>query len=173
MDQIAKLCAKDEIQDCLKRYARGVDRKDWDLLRSVFHDGARDAHGEFNGNSEEFIEWVSARHATVPFSMHYLLNCLIEFTSDEDAAVETYFWAIQRRETKSDAGEVIGTDLEVFGRYIDHFAKRNGEWRIANRKVAYDSTSTSPSTNHLRKLVGVLGSRDLQDPIYEHRVAAE
>lgn len=168
MEPLDKLIARSEIEDCMKRYARGVDRRDWDLVRHCFHPEARDLHGEFDGGPEEFIAWVKDRHKSVPFSMHYLLNCLIEFEAEDEACVETYFWAIQRREAP---GEPM--DFEVFGRYIDLFVRRNGTWRIADRKVAYDSTRQTPSTAHLRQLVGVLGRRDGGDPVYRTASAAE
>lgn len=173
MNSLDQLVAKSEIEDCLKRYARGVDRRDWPMVRDCFHEGARDHHGEFHGTGEQFIEWVRARHSDVPFSMHYLLNCLIEFLSDTSAVVETYFWAIQRRESRDDSGTVTGTDYEVFGRYVDRFEKRNGVWRVAERQVAYDSTRQTPSTNHLRKMAGVLGRRDRNDPVFGLLHAAE
>lgn len=169
MDPLSKLIARSEIEDCLKRYARGVDRKDWAMVRECFHPDAIDHHGEFQGTREQFIKWVDARHADVPFSMHYLLNCLIEFLSGKHATVETYFWALQRRE----ADAKHGTDHEVFGRYVDQFELRDGTWRIADRKVAYDSTRQWPSTNHLRALNGVIGRRDGLDPVFGVRDAAE
>ena len=164
---------KAEIEDCMRYYAGGVDRRDWDLVRTCFHDDAIDHHGEFRGGPDAFIDWVSKRHAAVPFSMHYLLNCLVEFDSDTVASVETYFWAIQRREAKEADGTLVGTDIEVFGRYIDRFECRDGAWRVAARKVAYDSTRQLASTNHLRQLVGVLGRRDRDDPIFRALEAAE
>ncbi len=173
MDRLEMLLAKSEIEDCLKRYARGVDRRDWAAVRTCFHPDALDHHGEFRGNRDEFIAWVRERHAKIPFSMHYLLNCLIEFRADGSAAVETYFWAIQRRETRDESGQLQGTDFEVFGRYVDHFEKRDGAWRVADRKVAYDSTRQSMSSNHLRKMLGVLGRRDRTDPVYGITTADE
>lgn len=173
MDRLEQLIAKSEIEDCMKHYARGVDRRDWALVRACFHDDAIDHHGEFLGNADEFVEWVRDRHAGVPFAMHYLLNCLIELTSNRTAVVETYFWAIHRRETRGEDGEMRGTDFEVFGRYVDQFEKREGSWRIAERKVAYDSTRQAPSSNHLRRMVGILGSRDRSDPIFDMLQAAE
>lgn len=166
VDGLAKLIAKSEIQDCLNRYARSVDRRDWDMLRGCFHRDSMDHHGEFHGNGEQFIDWVSARHKDVPFSMHYLMNCTVDFESDTVAGVETYFWAIQRRDRTSPDGSVSGTDHEVFGRYIDRFERRDTVWRIADRKVAYDSTRQTSSTHHLRKMVGVLGRRDRRDPVF-------
>ena len=41
-------------------------------------------------------------------------------------------------------------------------------WKVARRKVVYDSTGSHPSTSHLRKLVGVLGRRDKSDPVYDN-----
>jgi 3-phenylpropionate/cinnamic acid dioxygenase small subunit len=173
VDRLDILFARAEIEDCLLRYARCIDRRDWAALGDCFHEDAIDRHGEFHGTAEEFVAWVSDRHATVPFSMHFLGNCLIEFRNEDVAAVETYFVAIQRRERTAADGAVEGTDFEVFGRYVDRFERRNGAWKMAARQVVYDSTSTRPSTNHLRKLVGVIGRRDRGDPVFERAQAAE
>jgi 3-phenylpropionate/cinnamic acid dioxygenase small subunit len=173
VDSLNRLIAKSDIEDCLKRYARGVDRRDWALVKACFFADAQDHHGEFLGDREQFVEWVRDRHAQVPFSMHYLQNCLVEFITDSSAAVETYFWALQRRELTDENGAVTGTDIEVFGRYLDIFEKRDNDWRIADRKVAYDSTRQMPSTNKIRKLVGVLGCRNGNDPVYRRNQAAE
>lgn len=166
MDALTRLMAKSDIEDVLLRYARAVDRKDWPALADVFHADAHDEHGEFSGGPAAFVEWVSRRHATIPFAMHIMANCLIEFVDDATAAVETYFVAIQRREKVSASGDVEGTDFEVLGRYCDRFEKRDGAWRVARRTVVYDGTRTQPSTHHLRKLVGVMGRRDQSDPVY-------
>lgn len=162
--------ARAEIEDIMCRYARAVDRRDWQALGECFHPDATDMHGDFHGSPQEFVEWVAKRHAEIPFSMHFLGNCLVEFIDDQSAAVETYFVAIQRRETgegKNGAGSP-GTDYEVFGRYCDLFERREGAWRVASRKVVYDSTRTQPSTNHLRNLVGVIGRRDGDDPVFRN-----
>lgn len=169
MDRIERLVARAEIEDNYCRYARAVDRRDWEALRDCFHPDAVDEHGDYHGGPDGFIDWVKARHTPVPFSMHYLLNCLVEFLDDHTAAAETYFWAIQRRETAAADGSITGTDIEVFGRYVDRFEKRaDGIWRVAARRVVYDSTRTQPSTSHLRKLAGVLGRRDRDDPVYRN-----
>ncbi len=168
MDKLSRLIAKSDIEEVLFRYARAVDRRDWEALRDVFHPDAIDVHGEFSGGPDAFIDWVKARHDAVPFSLHFLGNCLIEFLDDDTAAVETYFIAMQRRAPSAvEAGApAIGTDHEVFGRYCDRFERRDGRWRVAHRQVAYDSTRNQPSSDHLRKLVGVIGKRDRTDPVY-------
>lgn len=172
MNAIEELLAKTEIAENLFRYARGVDRRDWPAVRAGYHDDATDQHGEFTGSADEFITWVSARHADIPFSMHFIGNSLVEFHSDRVAAVETYFIAFQRRET---AGAGSGTEHQVYGRYIDRFEKRADDvWRVARRVVAYDSTSQIASTSHLRKPAGTPGRRDQDDAVYANlRSAAE
>lgn len=165
MDKLEELAARTEISDALFRYARAVDRRDWQSLHDCFHADAVDHHGEFVGGPSEFIDWVSARHAEIPFAMHFLGNCLIEFLSDDAAAVETYFVAIQRRED-SDANGTGGTDFEVFGRYVDRFELRGSGWKIASRKVVYDATRTQPSSDHLRERIGVQGTRNRTDPVF-------
>lgn len=170
MDKLSELTAHKEIEEQLLRYARGVDRRDWDAVRATYHPDATDWHGEYRGDVDGFIDWVAKRHGTVPFSMHFLGNCLIEMIDDVTAAVETYFVAIQRREAPPEGlphAAPVGTDIEVFGRYCDRFEKRNNCWKVAERQVVYDSTRTAASSNHLRKSVGALGKRDFTDPVYK------
>jgi hypothetical protein len=45
-----------EIRDCMMRYARGMDRRDRELLRSAYHDGAVDDHVGFVGEVDDFID---------------------------------------------------------------------------------------------------------------------
>lgn len=173
MDRLEQLIARDEIHQNMCRYARGVDRRDWPAVRECYHDDAVDEHGEFHGTADGFIEWVAARHAPIPFSMHFLGQSLVEFLDDRSAAVETYFIAFQRRETANADGSVDGTLMEVFGRYVDRFEKRgDGVWRVAARRVVYDSTRTQPTTHHLRSLKGSFGQRDRGDPVYQNRPEA-
>jgi len=44
-DALQRLVDKDQIRDLMSRYARGVDRGDWDLVRDTYHTDATDDHG--------------------------------------------------------------------------------------------------------------------------------
>ena len=164
MDRLSRLEARASISDLLCAYARAVDRRDWQALRDYFHPDAIDEHGEFTGTVEEFIVWVSKRHAEIPSSSHFLGNCLIEFIGDTTARVETYFIAIQRKPAPSGAGGEIDTD--VIGRYLDRFECRDGMWKIAKRVVLYDGSRQVPSSFRPRTSPGALGKRDASDPVY-------
>ena len=50
------LIAKQEITDVVYRYARGIDRLDFELVKSCYHPDAYDDHGAFKGSVDEFVE---------------------------------------------------------------------------------------------------------------------
>ena len=39
-------------------YCRGVDRRDWELVRSCYHRDAVDHHGPYSGGIDGFIAWA-------------------------------------------------------------------------------------------------------------------
>lgn len=168
MDKLAELVARSDIHDALLRYARGVDRKDWDAVRATYHVDAHDEHGTFSGTVDEFIEWVDARHKTIPFSSHFLSNSLIEFKDEDTAFVETYFIAM-RRMPKGSANGAQGTaeiDAEVIGRYLDRFERRDGQWKVARRRVVYDSSRSVASSHVPPADKRLLGARNKDDLVF-------
>jgi SnoaL-like protein len=128
---VAQLRDRLEIEAVLARYFRGVDRKDFELLRSTYHDDAEDYHGLYNGDVEGLIESLRSRHETVEQSMHFLGNPTIELDGDR-AFGETYAVVMQRLSGEPPRRITIGC------RYIDRFERRDGEWRIAKHVVAYE-----------------------------------
>lgn len=132
-----------EIQDVLYRYARGVDRRDWALVRAAYHPDAHDDHGGYKGGVDGLIEWLVKRFADVVNSTHVIGNCLVEFASDDDARVETYFVSSRLRAAEHhECGAKDGEDAmcrQSWGRYLDQFERRDGAWRIARRAVVVDA----------------------------------
>ena len=66
-----RLLDKSEIYDSICRYARGIDRGDWDLVRSTYHPDADDDHVEYKGGIDGLIEWLDKRFAGIDNSMHF------------------------------------------------------------------------------------------------------
>ncbi|MBX3681281.1 MAG: nuclear transport factor 2 family protein [Thauera sp.] len=128
------------IQDCLYRYCRGVDRADEAALRSAYWPGATDRHGPFQGSAEGFIDWARQIWATGPRNVHVVTNILIDFRSDTEAAVESYFTAHQR----GTGADGVTRQVMLIGRYCDLFEKRGEEWRVAARTVVYDWAEDQP-----------------------------
>jgi len=123
------------IQQVLYRYCRGVDRGDAALIRSVYHDGAVDAHGSWQGEGRDFAGYVvAAMDGQQQGSQHHITNVLIELQGDE-AAVESYFLAYHPYRIDGEAAERLA---QVGGRYLDRFQHRDGRWAISRREVVID-----------------------------------
>jgi ketosteroid isomerase-like protein len=167
----ARLADRAEITDVMYRWCRAVDRRDWDAVRQVFHPDAIDNHGPFVGGVEDLIAWLTDRHRTIPFSMHLVSNILIEFAGPDSALVETYIFAAFTGGIAG--GEGSATDSLSWARYIDRFERRGGEWRIARRTVAFDSSLMTdvPPDAPAFDPSWAIGRRDRDDPIYKERAA--
>ena len=172
-----------EIQDLLAKYAQGVDRRDWTSVREIFHEDAYDDHGEYKGSVDGFINWVSRRHQDVAQSMHFLGNCLIEFSGEDKALVETYYIAMQRIDAEAEAaltllleGGVVrpngSVDINILGRYIDIVERRQGIWKVARRTVAFEAIRTTPTSTATLNPEWSLAKRDKDDPLYLMRTLA-
>lgn len=177
------LIDKDRILDVLLRYARGVDRRDWALVRAAFFEDGYDDHADFKGTRDDFIAWVRERHDAPSLlkSTHLLGNCLVEFASESIAAVETYFIArLELAPNASEhramldaqhAGSTQNSLVEVFGRYVDRFEKRNDEWRIARRRTVFDAIQSQlvDTAANMLNPAWTLGRRDPHDPVFAAR----
>lgn len=127
--RLAALLAKQEIEEIVLRYCRGIDRRDFDLVRSCYHADATDQHGSFSGGVEAYLEWVEGLTARYRWTMHFVGNVLIELGEEPDrAACETYGISLHR----SDDPRPF-MNLATGFRYLDRFERRDGEWRIADR----------------------------------------
>ena len=166
--RVQALLDKLEIYEVLARYARGIDRRDWALVRSCYHEDAIDDHGAFRGDVDGFIDWVSERHAGIEQSMHLLGNTLIELDGDV-AFCETYLTTFQH-ETRSDAP----TRYSHSGcRYVDRLERRdNGPWKFAERHVVleFSHMSDEPSGQDLQG-ERELARRSRDDLVYRMRSA--
>ena len=161
----ARLLAETEIRGQLARYARSVDRRDWEAVRDCYFHDAEDWHGAYRGGRDGFIEWVRARHAGTKRAVHFLGNMHFEWLSPASALVETYFIALKREADPQDNGGRSRDDM-VIGRYLDHFEQRAGRWAVAAREVVYDLTQKSWAEGDEPAMVGQLGRRDSRDPFY-------
>ena len=162
---VDELVAQQEIRDVLIRYTRGVDRRDDDLVRSCYWPGAHDDHGAFQGTVEEFVDWLQVLDH-YDSTMHLIGNQLVEIDGDT-AHAESYCVAYHRRSAR---GGEPGHDLVLGLRYIDRLERRpasQGEWRIADRKCAFDWSRHDPITAEWDFPPEALrGRRDRADPVY-------
>jgi hypothetical protein len=180
----ARIADRMQIQDCMYKWCRSVDRLDYDGMRDVFHPDAIDAHGAFNGSVEGLVDWIRSRHAGIPFSMHAVSNMLIEFASQDVALVETYVRTTQRYPAAARAaldqlaggkagGEGGAMDLLTCSRYVDRFERREGRWKIAHRTLVADWKQFTPVPEGLPKPPPsqTVGQRDANDFVFQQRRA--
>lgn len=167
------------IQDLMARYARHVDRRQWEALREIYHPDATDDHGGYVGPVDGFIEWVSRRHAAVDESMHFLGNCLVEFGDHDTALVETYFCAYLRLGPQAGTENAMlrggaeaganGQDVAVRGRYVDRVERRDGVWRIAKRVTVFEAIDSKPADGPRPNPDHRWAVRSHSDPVYAMR----
>ncbi len=157
------LLDKQEIHETLMRYCRGIDRRDEELLRSVYHPDAVDNHGQQNGKAEDFIAWAMKALNRDERTSHFIANELIDVRGDI-AYSESYFLGVHRRKEKD--GTII--DLTFAGRYIDRFERREGAWKIAHRQVVIDWNRIDPVDKSFSTEQYVVGKPSRDDLVYKH-----
>ena len=160
-EMLDQLTARQQIADVIYCYARGIDRMDFDLVRSCYHPDAYDDHGSVRGNVDEFVSAAKRFLSRWTATQHFMGNMLIE-VDGELARAETYAVAYHRREDV----EGNGKDDIMGIRYVDRFEKRNGDWKIAYRVVVNEWRRVDPVKGaHGRDTIGVWGRRDGNDAI--------
>jgi hypothetical protein len=141
-----ELLAKQEISDAMARYCRGIDRRDEELVRSVYHSDSFDDHGfGFGGGGWDLAALVNPKNPNgfpSEWKMtHHFLGSQLTVVDGDRASSETYFVSVQRFEH-----EGIDYDMTSAGRYVDRWERRDGSFRISHRTVVYDWLRTDPVT---------------------------
>ncbi|WP_107982886.1 nuclear transport factor 2 family protein [Rhodococcus sp. OK519] len=152
---------RQQIHDVVMRYCRGIDRLDFDLVRSAYHPDGVDHHTGFEGTLDEYIAWVEPKlRARRGGTMHILGNHLVELLGDT-AISETYGTSVHWGEPADDARANFTSGV----RFIDHMAWRDGRWAIAERWAAREWTRSDAGRLMPKEGAGPSGSRDSDDPL--------
>jgi hypothetical protein len=162
--QLLGLLAKDRISDVLRRYCRGIDRRDFGLVRSCYHPDATDDHGEYRGGLDGFLAYCEAGLAKFESTMHFLGHILIDV--DRGAArSEAYAVAYHRLPATNSKPR---RDFVVGFRYLDDFENRDAAWRIAARVCAFEWSRLDPVTPDTRPFPATYtrGRRDGKDLVF-------
>ena len=170
----AALAARAEISDVIHRYCHATDRRKWWLMDSVFHEDAICHLSVIGGSWREFVRQGAALLEPVDVTHHQVGN--IQIALDGDVAhVETYVTAFHRVPADAPPGGPFGGTGEaydaVFGaRYIDRFERRDGRWRIAERRSAaeyrhYRPVSEGGLASVPAQFRGAFGDDDASAPV--------
>ncbi len=163
---LEELLHKEAIREQLYRYCRAVDRGDKELIRSIYHPDATDNHGVFEGPASEFVELdVAEVMPGLVITQHLIGNILIEIDGDV-ARAESYVLASHRVEQADGPHDIV-----VWGRYLDRFERRLGEWRIAHRQCVFDGLRNDKASADFGMewcaKFRPVGRRDKTDPLYK------
>ena len=143
-----------------------MDRGDAGLVASVYHADGTDDHGSFKGLGSDFAVYATSRlPARYRATQHTIANTIIDFVDDDTAHVESHVCA---RHLRDDGDDVLAMET-FFGRYVDRFERRDGEWRIARRTVVHDwsrQLAAAPESLGLPLDGFAQGSRDGSDPVF-------
>lgn len=139
-DAIAALLAKDEIRELVMLYSRGVDRKDMDLLRSLYTADATDDHaGVFDGSADDYIAFLEKSLPYLRVGGHFVCNHLISVDGD---TAEGEVYALAFHIFPDGKGGFVEDQAGV--RYIDRYRRENGRWLFASRVVRFDFRTVAP-----------------------------
>lgn len=156
--------ARQEIHDLIMAQARGVDRGDEALLRSVWHPGATMDAGIFEGPADEFCSMIIGATAGMKRMAHSVANEWLQIDGD-DAVGESYVIAFT-----TSAGDDGDVDEFNGGRYLDRFARRDGVWKFTHRTFVPDWSTRHPSSDAsdegMMAQLKTRGTRGPDDPVY-------
>jgi hypothetical protein len=132
---LRQLWDRDRIARLPRLYARGIDRRDWDLVRSCFTEDALIEGSRATASAADYIAQLQPGVEYYPTTMHFMGNQLVEVDGDT-GEVETYAVAYH---WKSDvAGEDHPENIIVGVRYHDSVIRSGDGWLIARRHVDPD-----------------------------------
>jgi hypothetical protein len=148
---VQRLLDRAAIEELSGTYLRGLDRRDAELIASVFHPDASAHYGAFTGGPGQFVAMALEALARYPVTQHLRGQVNLWFAPDDPAPAprratgEVYFQAFHR------SSGADGIDLFICGRYVDRYECRDGEWRIAHRTEVVDWARSEPTSDDYLK----------------------
>jgi hypothetical protein len=131
------LIALESIREVARRYCHALDRLDDEMLRAVYWPDAVDSRcGEHAGSAYAYVALARSEHEHLRASLHCLHNHMVEL-DDGGATARGQAYCVAYLFTESPP--VLRT---WFGRYLDRYECRAGEWRIARRSLVHEGSRT-------------------------------
>lgn len=120
-----------DIADLLVRYASGIDRRDWALLRSCF---TEDCHADYGmigvwDGADAITTWMRDTHEPCGHTMHRITNVVVAPAADgapDHATARAYVEAVILDGTNRYATRANG--------YYDELVRTGEGWKIARRR---------------------------------------
>ncbi|HUB55259.1 MAG TPA: nuclear transport factor 2 family protein [Mycobacterium sp.] len=116
-----------DIAAVLLCYATGIDRRDWQLFRTVFTEDCELDYGEIGSfkGVDAVTEFMQQAHAMAGHTMHRLTNQVIAVDGDT-AEARTYVDALIMLSDNS-------SGVNAAGFYDDELVRTDDGWRVTRR----------------------------------------
>lgn len=138
-DALARLLDRQALLDLVTAYFRGVDRCDFELLRSLYHPDAIDDHGElFCGPADAYVDWLGEVLPRLDATLHHMGSAAFALDGDR-AEGEVQVMGYHRTKPPEPLREIF-----TAGRYLDVYERREGVWRFRKRTMVNDWVHTRP-----------------------------
>jgi 3-phenylpropionate/cinnamic acid dioxygenase small subunit len=118
---------RQDVADLLVRYASGIDRRDWTLLRSCFTDDCVADYGDIGRweGGDAITEWMRKTHEPLGHTLHRITN-------------QSFAWEGEAVSARSyvDALVLLSDNIrgaQSAGRYDDVVVRTAEGWKIARR----------------------------------------
>lgn len=157
---IAEVQDRLALQHLVSAYGHAIDRRDYALVRALYHDDAIDDHSPYYcGSATGYVEWLPTMMANWSATSHTMFSMV--FVVDGESA-EGVISARAWHRTLDGA-----RDFLAWGRYADRYEKRHGIWRFARRFFVLDAVEEGPAATGDFGTEGVeTGRAGGDDPIY-------
>ena len=132
---VRELRDRDQIARLIRTYARGIDTRDWELVRSCFAPDAMVEGSRTTAPLDPYLADLRPGVEYFPTTMHFMGNQLVEVDGDV-GQIETYAVAYHWKAVP--AGAPHDENLVVGVRYHDTVARQGDGWVITKRHTDPD-----------------------------------
>jgi 3-phenylpropionate/cinnamic acid dioxygenase small subunit len=118
-----------DVSDLLVRYATGIDRRDWALLRSCFTEDCDADYGDIGvwRGGDEITAKMEEMHTPLGPTLHRITNQAVSTIDADRVAARCYVDAL-----------IMGPDgkpaASAYGFYDDELVRIDDSWKIARRR---------------------------------------
>lgn len=127
----AELPAREALRHLVFAYGHAIDRRDYALLHTLYHDDATDDHRPYyTGPAAGYIAALPQIMAAWRATSHVMLSCLALIDGNHaEAEVTARAWHLTADGTRQ---------FIAWGRYADRYDRRDGLWRFSHRAFILD-----------------------------------
>lgn len=133
-----EVLAREALRHLVTAYGHAIDRRDYALLRTLYHDDGIDDHTPYySGPASGYVDWLPGMMANWRATMHTALSALFVVQGDRaEGEVAARAWHL----TADGARQFV-----AWGRYTDQYERRDGIWRFTRRSFILDFTEDLPA----------------------------